>query len=84
MERISSGSPWEPKSGYSRAVKANNMLLVPGTAATDPGEAVIGKHDLYRQTQVVLDKMRSASADRIGLTSILRRHLRARAIESAG
>ena len=35
-ERISSGSPWEPKIGFSRAVRVGGRVLVSGTAPVWP------------------------------------------------
>ena len=52
---ISSGSTWEEKVGYSRAVKVNNVIEVAGTTATEKGE-VVGKNDPYIQTRYILEK----------------------------
>lgn len=41
-ELISSGSPWEPKIGYSRAVVVGDTIYVSGTAGEGP--------DAYAQT----------------------------------
>lgn len=58
MERINlnSGSPWENKVGYSRAVKINNVIEVSGTTAVKDGK-VIGKGDAYIQTKYILGKI---------------------------
>jgi len=58
MKRVnfSSGSPWEDKVGYSRAVKVNNVIEVAGTTATKDGE-ILGKGDPYQQTEYILSKI---------------------------
>lgn len=53
MERkkISSGTQWEAKVGYSRAVRARSQIFVSGTTATDKKTgAIIGQKDAYAQT----------------------------------
>ena len=55
---ISSGAPWEPIVGYSRAVRVGNVVEVAGTTAQD-GDAVTGS-DAYSQTQRVLEKIGAA------------------------
>ena len=47
---ISSGSPFEPKFGYSRAVKVGNMVFVSGSTAIQPDGSVAGVGDPYTQT----------------------------------
>jgi len=62
MERkvFSSGSPWEPVVGYSRAVRVGQHVFISGTTATDPSGAVLGAGDMPEQTRVILRKIETA------------------------
>jgi enamine deaminase RidA (YjgF/YER057c/UK114 family) len=53
---FSSGAKWEDIVGYSRAVQVGNVLEVTGTVAADEN-GVVGKGDMYVQTQFALQKI---------------------------
>lgn len=59
-QHISSGTPWEGKAGYSRAIRVGSLVYVAGTTASDEQGKVIGVGDIYAQTIYTIRKIERA------------------------
>ena len=66
ISRISSNTPWEPIVGYSRLVRAGDIVAVSGTTATDERGLIVGAGQMYVQARQALVNIRAA-LERAGL-----------------
>lgn len=72
-KNISSGSPFEPKIGFSRAVRIGNHISVSGTAPLAWDGKTVGLGDAYLQTRRCFEIIEQALKDAgAGLIDVVR------------
>jgi len=59
-QRVSSGSPYEPEIGFSRAVRAGDRIFVSGTAPIGPNGQTVDAGDPAQQARRCLQIIRAA------------------------
>lgn len=59
-QNISSGTPWEARYGYSRAVRVDDRIVVAGTIAVDEQGSLRHPNDAAAQAKIILDRIESA------------------------
>src|SRR5213593_2388344 len=57
---VSSGSPYEPRIGISRAVRAGGLITVAGTAPLGPDGRTVGRGDAAAQARRCLEIISAA------------------------
>jgi isochorismate pyruvate lyase len=65
IRRTFSGSPWEPKVGYCRAVRIDSHVYVSGTAPVAPDGSVAAPGDPYGQARRCIEII-AAALDNVG------------------
>ena len=59
-ENVTSGTVWESRVGYSRAVRRGRFVYVSGTTATDGSGGYVGVDDPHAQTVQALNNIKVA------------------------
>src|SRR5512137_1849541 len=73
IERFSSGAPWEPIAGYSRAVRSGDWFSVAGTTAIDEQGLIVGAGQMYVQArQAMLNVQKALERGGLSLNDVVR------------
>ncbi len=77
-QRVGTGTIWEERFGYSRAVRAGNLVFVSGTTATDDNGELVGRDDPEAQMRFIIEKIGQALAvvGASGLLTMVREEVR--------
>jgi enamine deaminase RidA (YjgF/YER057c/UK114 family) len=59
-QNYSTGTPWEPVAGYSRAVRVGDRIWVSGTTATAEDGTLVGSGDAHAQAMRALKNIEAA------------------------
>ena len=62
VERHGSGGPWEARVGYSRVVRAGDLVLVSGCTAVTLDGGVEGGDSMYEQAEAAFGAIERALA----------------------
>jgi enamine deaminase RidA (YjgF/YER057c/UK114 family) len=62
-DRVTTGTEWEPRVGYARAVRVGDRILVSGTTANDDEGDPVAPGDPAGQTRRALETVVAAIAD---------------------
>ncbi len=62
-QSVSTGTIWEQRYSYSRAVRYGDRILVSGTTATGPSGQLMGPGDPAKQAHFIFDKIERAIGD---------------------
>jgi enamine deaminase RidA (YjgF/YER057c/UK114 family) len=72
-ENVTSGTIWESRVGYSRAIRRGPFVYVSGTTATDGSGGYVGIGDPYAQTVQAINNIKVAlQAVGAGLSDVVR------------
>lgn len=83
-QNISGTSPWEPRAGYSRAVRIGPHVWVAGTTATDANGQLVGAGDAAAQARQAFANVEQALlAAGAGLDQVIRTRMYVTRIEDA-
>ena len=83
-QNISGTSPWEPRAGYSRAVRIGPHVWVAGTTATDQDGELVGVGDAAAQArQAFANVSRALESAGARLDQVVRTRLYVTRIEDA-
>lgn len=71
ISRHFTGTPWEPKVGYCRAIRAGNQIFISGTAPVDDDGNTFAPGDGYAQAkrcfQIIQKTLQAMDADLLNI-----------------